>query len=69
MIEKAHHIGLNRTKTRKFRTDRKNGQASTIKYSGPVTGWGRALEKFNLAVSFLNSLAYFTLKRFKSCIY
>ena len=42
MIEKAGHIGLNRTKTRKFRTDRKNGQASTIKYSGPVTGWGRA---------------------------
>ena len=42
MTEKAGHIGLNRTKTRKFKTDRKDGQASTIKYSGPVTGWGRA---------------------------
>ena len=42
MIEKANHFGWNRSKTRKFRTDRKNGQASTIKYSGPVTGWGRA---------------------------
>ena len=66
MIEKASHFGWNRSKTRKFRADRKNGQASII-YSGPVRGWRRGLGKFSQA-SLLNSLAYFTPKRFKFCI-